>query len=104
MLVPEQRWLLLHARFTSYEHVGAAALHFAPLRFLSHAVPAGTIADSYAEALVYVFSILHAQGDRALYTWALRTRDDLKPFVWLLLAAAADVPSILRVANVQLAP
>jgi hypothetical protein len=47
-------------------------------RFLSHAVPAGAISDSYAEALAYVYSLLHAQGDRALYIWALRTRDNVQ--------------------------
>ena len=73
--------------------------------FISHAASGATVCDSYGETLAYVYSILHSRPGEPLYKWVLRMRGDLKPCTsWLLLAAVADLLSILRIASVTLQP
>lgn len=92
----------LHKLFTGEWHGGLDALHFAPHRFLSHAVPTAVVCDSMQELLAYVYGILSRPADERLRLWALRMREDLQPLKFhLLLAACADLLGILRKANLR---
>ena len=92
----------LHHLFTGDWNGGAAALHLAPHRFLSHATPTSQICDSVPEVLAYIYGILAKPSDERMRLWALGMRDSLLPLqVHLLLAACADLLGILRRANLR---
>ncbi|CAE7823984.1 unnamed protein product [Symbiodinium sp. CCMP2592] len=79
-------------RICSHEDASQGGqLHFAPQRFVSHAVPAKVLVRSFKDS-----------RDQNQAAWARHIKADVRTVkVWLVLAVAADLLSFLRKLNVQ---